>query len=570
IDAFNDDKPFDQFIKEQLAGDLMPTDDPKKKAERIIATGFLAIGPKSLNERNGLQFELDVVDEQIDVTTQAFLGITAACARCHDHKFDPIPTRDYYALAGIFRSTETCYGTVRFVQSQRPSPTIPLPKDSGCPAGTNEKLTEAERERIKKQIDEAVKAEQTDVIRRIFNQAQIALLQSHLDAFDASGSPKLLAMGVQEKPAGRGGFGGPKGFAPKGPLGPFARGTTTIADSPIYARGEPEKPSADLVPRGAIQVVSKTQPRILGGSSGRLELAGWIASKDNPLTARVMANRVWLHLFGHGLVPTADNFGAAGQPPTHPELLDYLAITFMQEGWSVKKLIKRVVMSHTYQLDSKFDAANNEVDPDNALLWRMSPRRLDAESLRDSMLAVSGQLDTTPSTGSVVAKAGEGPAAGFGGGAAYRPGAGIQQAINDPRNNHRSVFLPIVRDNLPEALALFDAPDPSLIAADRPTTTVPSQGLFLMNNPFVIRSAEASADKLLKTTSTDTERIRSAYLDFYGRPPSDKELTNAEKFLKQYSASLAKDRTPVGRQQRDTWAAFCQALFASAEFQYRK
>jgi hypothetical protein len=283
-----------------------------------------------------------------------------------------------------------------------------------------------------------------------------------------------------------------------------------------------------------------------------------------------MANRVWLHLFGHGLVPTADNFGAAGQPPTHPELLDYLAITFMQEGWSVKKLIKRVVMSHTYQLDSKFDAANNEVDPDNALLWRMSPRRLDAESLRDSMLAVSGQLDTTPSTGSVVAKAGEGPAAGFGGGAAYRPGAGIQQAINDPRNNHRSVFLPIVRDNLPEALALFDAPDPSLIAADRPTTTVPSQGLFLMNNPFVIRSAEASADKLLKTTSTDTERIRSAYLDFYGRPPSDKELTNAEKFLKQYSASLAKDRTPVGRQQRDTWAAFCQALFASAEFQYRK
>jgi len=557
IAAFNADKPYDQFIKEQLAGDLLPTDDPKKKAERIIATGFLAIGPKTLNERSGLQFELDVVDEQIDVTTQAFLGITAACARCHDHKFDPIPTRDYYALAGIFRSTETCYGTIRFVQSQRPSSTIPLPKESGYSAGTTETLTAAERERIQKQLDDLAQQEQTDVIRRIVNQGQIAILRSRLDSFDSEGNPKLAAMGVHEKRA-------------PGRSGPFARGTATaIVDSPIYARGEPEKPSTERIPRGVLQVVSKTHPRIAASSSGRLELAGWIASKDNPLTARVMANRVWLHLFGHGLVPTADNFGAAGQPPTHPELLDYLALAFMEDGWSVKKLIKKVVMSHTYQLDSKFDAKNNEIDPDNALLWRMSPRRLDAESLRDSMLAVSGQLDTTSPTGSVVARAGEGPASGFGG-AGARPGAGIQQAINDPRNTHRSVYLPIIRDNLPEALALFDAPDPSLIAADRPTTTVPSQGLFLLNNPFVIRSAEAAADKILKATTTDTERIRSAYLDFYGRPPSDKELMTAEQFLKQYATAIAKDRVPAGRQQRETWAAFCQALFASAEFQYRK
>jgi hypothetical protein len=566
IAAFNADKPYDQFIKEQLAGDLMPTDDPKKKAERIIATGFLAIGPKLLNERNALQFELDIADEQIDVTTQAFLGITAACARCHDHKFDPIPTRDYYALAGIFRSTETCYGTIRFVQSQRPSPEIPLPKASGSSAGTPETLSAAERERIQKQIDDLNKQDQTDLTRRIVTQGQLALLKARLDAFDSEGNPKLMAMGVREKPSGRGGFGG-GGFAPKGPMGPFARGTATIGDSPIYARGEPEKPSTEHVPRGVLQVVSKTQPRIAAGSSGRLELAGWIASKDNPLTARVMANRVWLHLFGHGLVPTTDNFGAAGQPPTHPELLDHLALSFMDDGWSVKKLIKKVMMSHTYQLDSKFDAKNSEVDPDNVLLWRMSPRRLDAESLRDSMLAVSGQLDTTPPDGSIVAKVGEGPSTGFG---AIRPGGGIQQAINDPRNNHRSVYLPIIRDNLPEALALFDAPDPSLIVADRPTTTVPAQGLFLLNNPFVIRSADASAEKLLKSTSTNTERIRTAYLDFYGRPPSDKELMNAEKFVKQYADTLAKDRVPAGRRERDTWAAFCQALFASAEFQYRK
>jgi Protein of unknown function (DUF1549)/Protein of unknown function (DUF1553)/Planctomycete cytochrome C len=575
INAFNADKPYDQFIKEQLAGDLLASDDPKVKAERIIATGFLAIGPKTLNERNGTQFELDVADEQIDVTFQAFLGLTAACARCHDHKFDPIPQKDYYALAGIFRSTETCYGTIRFVQSQRPSPTLPLPKDCGLPAGTTEKLTTADRERTQKQIEDLNKqmAEQTDPIRRIFPQAQVSILRSRLDSFDSEGNPKLLAVGVRDKPAGRGGPGGgfgpgPGGVPPKGPFGGFA-GTFAIADSPVYSRGEPDKPSAERVSRGTLQVMSKSSLKIKSGTSGRLELAEWIASKDNPLTARVMANRVWLHLFGRGLVPTSDNFGAAGQPPTHPELLDHLALTFMNDGWSVKKLVKRVVMSHAYQLDSKFDRAAFEIDPDNALVWRMSPRRMDAESLRDSMLAVSGQLDTTPPIGSVVARAGEGPAGGAGP-LGRGPGANIVQAINDPRNTQRSVYLPIVRDNLPEALALFDAPDPSLITADRPTTTVPSQGLFLLNNPFVIRSSEAAADRLLKGTTTDTERIRTAYLSFYGRPPSDKELTTAEKFLGSYKAQLAKDRVPAGRQERETWAAFCQALFASAEFQYRK
>jgi cytochrome c553 len=568
IAAFNADKPYDQFVKEQLAGDLMPTDDPKRKAERVVATGLLAIGPKTLNERNGTQFELDVADEQIDVVSQAFLGITAACARCHDHKFDPIPQRDYYALAGIFRSTQTHYGTIRQVQSQRPAPTIELAKDSGMPAHTAEKLSADERARLEKQIEDINKAaaENTDAIRRIFTQAQVAGIRSRLAAFDADGNPKLLAVGVKDKPGGKGGQFGPGGFGPKGGGGGFGGfgGSATIADSPVYGRGEPDKPSNDRVPRGTLQVMSKSPLKIPGGTSGRLELANWIASKDNPLTARVMANRVWLHLFGRGLVPTADNFGAAGQPPTNPELLDHLAHAFMDDGWSVKKLIRRVVTSRAYRLDSKFDKAAFEADPDNALVWRMSPRRLDAESLRDSILAVSGQLDEKPPVGSAVARAGEGNAGGFG-----RPG-GVAQAINDPRNTQRSVYLPIVRDNLPEALALFDAPDPSLIAADRPTTTVPSQGLFILNNPFVIRSAEAAADKLLKSTTTDTERVRAAYLAFYGRAPGEKELAASEKFLGAYKAQLAKDRVPESRREREAWASFAQALIASAEFQYRK
>ena len=432
IAAFNADKPFDQFIKEQLAGDLMKTDDPKLKAERIIATGFLAIGAKTLNERSGLQFELDVADEQIDVTTQAFLGITAACARCHDHKFDPIPTKDYYALAGIFRSTETCYGTVRFIQSNRPSPTIPLPKDCGLPAGINDTMTAAEKTRIEKQIEDLNKQieDATDPIRTIFPRGQVSLLQARLAAFDSDGNPKILAMGVRDKPAGRGGPGGPGGFGPGGfgPKGGFG-GSNTIADSPVYDRGEPEKASASRVPRGTLQVMSKSALKIKNGQSGRLDLAEWIASKDNPLTARVMANRVWLHLFGRGLVPTADNFGAAGQPPSHPELLDYLALNFADNNWSVKKLIKTVVLSHAYQLDSKNNAKNYDVDPDNAFVWRMSPRRLDAEAMRDSMLAVSGQLDEKPVVGSPVAKSGEGPAGGrFGGiGGGVGPAAGDQR-----------------------------------------------------------------------------------------------------------------------------------------------
>jgi mono/diheme cytochrome c family protein len=568
IASFNADKPYDVFVKEQLAGDLMPSTDPRVRAERVVATGFLAIGPKALNERNGLQFELDVADEQIDVTTQAFLGVTAACARCHDHKFDPIPQRDYYALAGIFRSTETCYGTVRFVQSQRPSALIELPKGCGLPPAV-EPLTAAERARTEKVIADFTQRmkDTKEPVNNIFNAAQIALNRSKLDSFEADGTPKLLAMGVREKPAGGGGGFGPGGFGPKkgpGGFGPGLFGTRTVADSPLYVRGEVDKPG-EVVPRGFLQVLTP-DPRPIRSGSGRKELADWIASKDNPLTARVMVNRVWLNLFGQGLVPTADNFGVAGRPPTNPALLDHLAVTFVEDGWSVKKLIRRVVLSRAYQLDSRGDPRNTEADPDNHLIWRMSPRRLDAETLRDSMLAASGLLNLTPPLASAVAQAGEGPS--------NRPqlaSAGAVQAANDPRNNRRSVYLPVVRDNLPEAIELFDGADPSLVVSERPTTTVPAQGLFLLNSPFALRVADAAADRVTTDTTADSERVRTAYQLAYGRTPSDAELTTATRFVEQYRTTTRTARgSPNPRGDRDTWAALMQALLASAEFQYRK
>jgi hypothetical protein len=541
IDAFNADKPFDRFIKEQVAGDLLPACDPVQRGVQTVATGFLAIGAKPHVERSALQFQLDLADEQIDVTSQAFLGLTVACARCHDHKFDPIPSRDYYAMAGIFNSTQTCYGTLRIVQNQNPSRLVRLAADSGQPAGL-ERLTEKGRKQLEAQIEQFrqgyephKKSGKAFLVLPIIRQGiRFHMLQSQLDSYEADGTPKLFAMGVLDRDEPR--------------------------DSPLYQRGELEKPG-EIVPRGLAQVVSRDVPAINQGS-GRLELAEWLASPDNPLAARVLVNRVWLHLFGRGLVPTPDNFGAAGQPPSHPELLDQLAVTFREEGWSVKSLIRQIMLSRAYQLDSRFDARNNEVDPDNVLVWRMSKRRLEGEVLRDAMLAISGKLDRSKPQGSVVARNGEGYA-----------NLAILAGVAEAQGNIRSVYLGVMRSSFLEALALFDFPDPSLVSSQRASTTVPAQGLYLLNSPFVNRNAEAAAARLQADTADDPcdcEQIRRAYLQVFGRPPSDKDVVAAEAFL----ASRTPQSSAVAEGAPATpspaaWAALYQALFAGADFLYR-
>jgi hypothetical protein len=321
-------------------------------------------------------------------------------------------------------------------------------------------------------------------------------------------------------------------------------------DSPLYQRGEPEKP-AEIVPRGGLQVVDPPLPPIRQGS-GRKELADWVASPANPLTARVYVNRVWLHLFGRGIVGTPDNFGAMGDAPTHPELLDHLARWFTGHGWSTKQLIRYLVTSKTYRQSSRFSPANAEIDPDNAFYWRTTPRRLDAEVIRDAMLAVSGELNAEPLRGSPVAGS-EGYAAGL-----MRAQGPYGRTNLD--HNHRSVYLPIIRDNVPESLELFDAADPSLVTGERDRTTVPSQSLFLMNSPFVMKQAEAAAERLRQSAGTDSERVRQAYLLFYGRPPREDELAAAGRFIADYGKT---------HRPRDTWAAFSQALFGSVEFLFR-
>jgi len=535
VDAFNSDKPYDQFVKEQLAGDLIPSQNDKQTAEHLIATGFLALGPKSHNERSSLQFEMDLVDEQIDATFLVFQGLTVACARCHDHKFDPIPTKDYYALAGIFRSTETQYGTIRILQNNHPGTLVSLPKGAHAPTALAP-LSAEHRASIQTQIKDLRgqinKANDKTPVGNFRELIMIANLESQLAAYEADGTPKSLAMAVCDR--------------------------SRPADSEIFQRGELNM-KGETVKRGLPQVLS-AKPLAIGKGSGRLELASWIASRDNPLTARVMVNRVWLHLIGRGLVGTPDNFGASGQASSNRELLDHLAVRFADDGWSNKRLIRSIVLSRTYQLSSQFDAKNFEADPDNLLVWRIPKRRLEAESLRDAMLSISGHLDLKAPTGSPIATKGDGDIRLA---IRFRP---IDELVS---GTHRSVYMPIVRDMLPESLTLFDFPDPNLISGERATTTIPAQSLYLMNNHFVIREAEAIADKLLASGENDQEKLARAYRIFFSRPPSAREEKLSLEFLDQYGKTLSVQRKGAGAARRNSWAALCQSFIASAEFNHR-
>ncbi len=466
IRSFNVDQPFDQFVREQIAGDLMPTlSDPSAALDRVASTGFLMVGPKALAETDKEQSKLDVIDDQIDTIGRAFLGLTIACARCHDHKFDPVRTSDYYALAGILRGT--------------------------------------------------------DVFR---DEVRNASMWQEWTYHPPGGVPVAL-------------------MAPKDGMPINLR---------VHLRGN-RFTLGPTAPRGFPGVVGRERTPLTTEQSGRLELADWIASKDNPLTARVMVNRIWQHHFGVGLVATSDNFGNRGDRPSHPELLDWLAARFVESGWSVKSLHRDLVLSATYHQSSAPTELGMKRDPNNHWLWRMPLRRLDAEAIRDAMLAASGRLDLTPG----------GPETGeflYGRGEVidknrdfFRPN---QVKADDPvfaTSRKRSVYLPVIRNAVPDVLALFDGADPNGVTAVRNDTTVPSQALFLMNHPFVRDQAKAFAERLAATPGTDNERIALGYRLALGRGPTTNESETVRRFLK--------DRPGA-------WVSFCQTLLCRNEFLY--
>jgi hypothetical protein len=332
-------------------------------------------------------------------------------------------------------------------------------------------------------------------------------------------------------------------------------------NSPLLIRGD-IKQAGDMIPRGLVEVLcAEGEPLNISEGSGRLDLAWFIASKDNPLTARVMANRVWLKLMGAGIVTTPDNFGVMGQKPSNPALLDHLAVTFMENGWSVKKLIREVMMSRTYQLASTFDAKNYTIDPDNTLRWRMNQRRLDAEAIRDAMLAVSGTLNLYPVDGSSVARAGEG-----------REGIlNMMRELTASPSTCRSVYLPIVRDQIPEFLSVFDFPDASLVSGERDSTNVPSQSLFLMNSPQPINAADAFAKRIASHEGTPQERLAHAWQLAFSRNPTEQELAAIKSFWNKFPEKVSGNNRNADALEKSKMAAlsaFCQSLFASAEFRY--
>ena len=560
FDSIAKDKPYDQFVKEQIAGDLLGKDagNEELRKEMLIATGFLAIGPKTLNEQNKEKFRMDVVDEQIDVSTRAVMSLTVSCARCNDHKFDPLPTSEYYSLAGIFRSSTTLYGT-RGGGNRHPSSLLALDKKTAAQqqAAANAKKV-VKKPQNANQLNQKIKVAQRKLraLRNTLKQldkqkkngkpvAASAYAKAKTDV--AKAQKQVRTLNAQRKRRGNG---------PPIPVGNVAMGISegNVGDAFVLVRGEVTGRNGQ-VPRGFLTILSeKERLKVKSKESGRRELAQWLTSPENPLTARVIVNRIWHHLFGEGLVRTVDNFGATGEKPTHPELLDFLALRFVKNGWSIKETIQYITSSRTYQLSSKVNEANYEIDPENRLLWRFSPRRLDAESIRDAMLASSGKLSLKRPEKSFVAQYRDSQAIG----------RGVDTQIAGTKTNVRSVYLPVVRNAVHESLKVFDFAEPSIIVGKRENTTVPAQSLYLLNNPFVIEQSEALAERILSNKEKNQQqRIELAYQIALGRNPILAESARAKKFIDQFRKKMQEDNP-----NKVAWAAFCQSIFASAEFRY--
>ncbi|MEX2213232.1 MAG: DUF1553 domain-containing protein [Phycisphaeraceae bacterium] len=720
IASFNSDVPYNRFITEQIAGDLLPAASPAERDRLLIATGFLALGAKPAKAMN-INFDMDVVDDQINVVSTGIMGLSVACARCHDHKHDPIPTRDYYALAGIFKSTETLWGnaakemltapptplhelaTIAPASQQKGAPAKPY--DAGAPAFPKSyaaQITQltpslylplnADNDAVK--VENGVKLSMVDygtftggrlqgklarpaeaytisfwfrndvpvaqrpVTAYLFSigpDSKTPAPGDHLGIggnYDKDKTGKLLifngnegkqvAFGTtvipprtwnhlvyvrdgkrvaaylngQAKPEFEGEidrtaadartwFLGARNdfFAPlEGNLAQFAffdhalsaediqllhkasgqpRGigkplparpnTTRPAPTKALAMGVRDRAKPDHckinikgesnklgpeVPRGFLSacVTASAPEPINPAQSGRLELARWLTGGDHPQTARVMVNRIWLHLLGQGIVDTPDDFGVYGSRPTHPLLLDHLATRFMSQGWSIKRMIRAIVLSRTYQLDSHADADTIAADPDNRWLARHSRRRLDAESLRDSILKVSGQLDLSPAQGSDVQHM-DVLVNKFG-------------SLHQP-SQHRSVYLCMLRNSPPPELAAFNLPSFETVTGQREVTTLPAHALYLLNNPFVVEQSERLASLALRSVAKDdAARVIWMYRRTLNREPSQSEQAGALKLIKMVEADLARQEASAEERRLSVWASLGQALLATNEFRY--
>ncbi len=683
IGSFNEDKPFDQLIREHLAGDLLPADSDAQRDEQVIGVGYLMLGAINYEEQDKEQLRMDVVDEQIDSMGRTFLGMTLGCCRCHDHKFDPIPTTDYYALAGIFRSTKSLTpGNVcgfvtaplkvgfdkaaleqwtakdaefeKQIAALKAIDTTETPGRPGAPAlkslqgivvddsdaqfdgewvgssfqqpfvGAGYRHAGSPRLGISATYEAMLPEDGEYVVRMVINHAEsrsdkVPVLISHADGesvsyanqqlkppgdgvfaelgryrFEKSQVAKVVVKASEASPgyvivdavqfvpvalmpsaAPTVAKSGEKTESreaveerkteikrlekerkelakqkPEIPVAMCVEDEKTTEDWHVHVRGEIRN-LGPKVPRGFITVATPAEQSaaITSGSlkstSGRRELADWVASPQNPLTARVYVNRVWANLVGEGLVRTPDNFGETGERATHPELLDYLAATFMEEGWSTKKLIRRICLSRTFRMSASGVPKQLKSDPDNRLLTRANRRRLDAEALRDSLMQISGMLDLSVASGRTIAK--------------------LSTYDNEYRHaayplRVRSVYVPSFRNTMLDLFEIFDGANPNLVTGKRTRSTRPAQALYMLNSPFVMEQAKLSAENLLKSPEYSADNaedsIRRAWRKCLSREPSREEL----------QATL----NVIGEDPRsvEAWTEVFHALFASVDFRF--
>lgn len=587
IDAVNRDIPFQRFVQEQIAGDLLPAATPAERDRLVTATGFLALGPKDVNQRFSARYKMDNVNDQIDTVTRSTLALTVSCARCHDHKYDPIPTTDYYALAGIFTSTIDASG----LKSGMGGASLDYYAPKLLAYLSNAKAPSVPEEQIAKLKAETAEAKKAfDAIKDTPEGTTLGPdgrpIQDRIEKrYNRLNEDLMLISDLGES-----------GYGIQG----VREGV--VSDTSVRIRGVEER-HGPTVQRGFVSVVAFPEtPKIPGTHSGRLELAEWITNPRNPLTYRVYVNRVWQHLFGTGIVSTVDDFGSRGDVPSNPELLDFLAQELIRNGGSTKKLIREIVLSHAYRLGSRVPSGYQNIDPTNRLIWRHSPRRLEAEEIRDSMLASAGRLQLDHPVGSpsmnlrMIEIQDDGPVA-----------HSILEAAD--LSTYRSVYLPQLRGETPRSLAAFNPVIQTLVTGQRDATTVPTQALFMLNSPFVWEQSLSLADRLLAEYATDsTVRIRSAYELVLGRDPTPQEAKKVAVFLSRYESTynnlhlasmLSQDHVvveekneqaftgvvraddeadlpepfaekpiPPRDQRQAAWAAFVQSLYASAEFEF--
>lgn len=636
VDAFNEDMPYNQFVLEQMAGDLLE----KPTRNQLVATGFLALGARVLAEKDEEKLDMDVIDELLDTTGKAFLGLTLGCARCHDHKFDPILQSDYYSLAAIFKNSKKFAGSKTgaihhwyehdFATEKETEEFDALDKEikaakaeaTGFKNATITKLRGIARDKAGDYLTASAKidrmtslakvaevAAESDLHPRIlykcrshlelnrddpvfapwwkyvetndlaamrkFYQGQFAEAIRLMDEAKKA-DPKAKTIDDETLEPFRAALFDNSGFLTVPAKAEHAFGEADLAGyhrlaevARVLESGAPDRPAAmgiadveeivpelpvhirgshlnlgDPVPR-AIPAVFSEDAEFPAEASGRLELAKWMSSGNNPLTARVIVNRVWRWHFGKGLVSSTENFGVLGDRPSHPELLDWLALWFVENDWSIKKLNRLIMTSDAYaRASSPMNDAYASVDPSNRMLSFFPVRRLEAEAIRDSILAVSGRLDDSEGGKTI-------------------PLRNRQMVFNHTSKDHtsydsvrRSLYLPIVRNNLYDWLQLFDFPDPTMPTGHRQSTVIAPQALLVMNAPLIVNSSAAFAARLKKSADTDEQRIHNAWLSAYNRPPTAPELASAADFL------------ASGNNREENWQLLCHSIFASNEFLY--